>query len=641
MSKGVLVFGLLVLTFVAATYGPSLAETEGSGIARPTARPGQSIWSFSAVATPVGAPTTDPYLGLRASETAVGLYKAELDQQQTELQMQLARDAATSTAGAQMTQTAVAVAIQTSQAGTQIAAAGSIATSQAAGTQTAFPLTQTALQATLEVEALQLTIHKVQIVVVPILLSIAVVAFGALGWLWLRKRIAARFLQESSMAPDDKGRYSLVPEEAIPGKSKRMINPNLAHRAVHDPAIADDLSTEQALLNARDQRRLEGVRSISESPMMHKIAGALLKAGQPVDPGPVPLTPLIPALPLLNLPDVRLLNQWDGHLLPYGADGNNGLLTVDPAKRPHLMVAGTTGTGKTRYEIRTIVAGALTTGWQVIVIGKQADYIPFQAHPNVTLISANAMREPEKYIQVLKSASDQMFRRDDFLVTKGISTWDRYGGPQTLIVLDDYSAAALMMPQKSAEEVLKWALAIAMDGRKYGLNLLLGLQRATWRCISTDLRSQMGRIALRVESAGDSRVVLGEEGAESLPDRHFLSRLEDGQGLVRGTAFAMTDQETHAFLASRPAREVGPVDWIDVTITDVDPVPSAKTTADVDDDQKIRDILARMIQEDNVSLRRVEREVWGRVRGGQYFTKVQNVYAELKAAGATTTTMPL
>ena len=367
------------------------------------------------------------------------------------------------------------------------------------------------------------------------------------------------------MKPDDKGRLPAVPEDTIPGKSKRIVNPNLAHRVVTNPND-DDLSTEQALQNAKDQRHLEGVRAIADSPFVKRLGQNMLKAGEAGtgNGSGVSVSQAAPMadklLPLL-LPDWKQLNQWDGNLLPYGVDGNQRLLTVDPAKRPHLMVVGTTGVGKTRFEIRTIVAGALTSGWQVIVVGKQVDYLPFGEHPNVTLIPANAIKDPEKYIRVLKAASEQMFARDELLVSKKLSTWDRYGGPQTLIVIDDYSAAMMMMPKTNASDVLKWALTIAMDGRKYGLNLLLGLQRATWTFISTDLRSQMGRIALRVESARDSRVVLDEEGAESLPDRHFLARLEDGAQLIRGAAFAMSDAETYAFLSSRPVKEGEKPTW--------------------------------------------------------------------------------
>lgn len=626
---------LILLGACAPLVDPNIVMgTPQAGVPTRTPRPGAPVWSNP---PPAQSPLQDRYADLHAQETAIALNREQLDYEQAQLQLQLVRDAATSTAGAQMTSTAVQSAIQTNDAGTQIAQIQIDMAAQTAGTQTAFPLTQTSLLATQEVERVQLQVAKVKAVVWPFLGALAFVAFVALGWLAVQKLITAYHLQKSQILPDERGRYPVVPEDVIPGKTKRMVNMNLAHRAVHDPRIPDDLTTVQALANAHDQRKLETIRSIAESPAMPRIAAAMLKGEQTNTPAPA-LLPLEgdQQIPMLRLPDAHLLNRWDGTLLPYGSDEKGKLLTFDPAKRPHLMVSGTTGTGKTRYEIRTVVAGALASGWQVIVIGKQADYIPFQEHPNARLIAANAIKESEKYIQLLRAASEEMFRRDELLVSRNLSTWDRYGAPQTMIVIDDYSAAMSMMGGQNAKEVLKWALALAMDGRKYGLNLLLGLQRATFTCISTDLRSQMARITLRVATAHESRIVLEEGGAEALPDRHFLARLEEGSTLIRGAAFAMTDGETRDFLVSRPAAQVGEAGWVDAVATDVPPAAESTVPAEADDDQKIRDVLIRMIREDNVSLRGVEREVWGQARGGQYYEKVQGIYKELRAKGATT-----
>ncbi len=635
---------------------PARAQTTAAGVTATNdtgAEQPRSIWALSAstpravtTVTPsitiVPTETPDRYADLHGTQTALALDEIRLHLADTEQALQLRSDGATSTAAAQITATALMAAINTSTAGTAIANAQGTGTQQSAETQTAVPLTHTAATKTQEILDLRANVKKVEIVGVPILVVIIAVVFAYLGWLFLKHKIDIQTFQDSQIHPDDKGRLPAIPEGTIPGKSKRIVNPNVAHRAVIDPDH-DDLTPEQALANTQAQRELEGVRALADSPALRR--QLLRKPAAPQTPGEMQmpegnveiLKPSVAQLPALTLPDWRLLNRWDGRLLPYGADENGKLLTVDPARRPHLMVTGTTGTGKTRYEIRTIVAGALASGWQVIVLGKQVDYTPFEGHPNAVLIPVNAVKEPEKYSQVLRAASEQMFARDEMLTSKKISTWDRYGAPQTLIVMDDYSAAMMMMSRSNADQVLKWALAIAMDGRKYGLNLLLGLQRATWTCISTDLRSQMARITMRVASAHESRVVLDMGGAEALPDRHFLARLSDEAQIIRGAAFAMNDAETYTFLQSRPAQEIGPVDWINSEAIDSDREPVID--GDEPTDEKIRDVLLRMKAEDKVNISQAQRELYGEEddRGGKHWKRIQGIWIAIQTEGATAT----
>lgn len=607
--------------------------------------PRTPTFTASASATPN---VTITLLFLGATDTAVAVAKTEAEQH-AQRETQAIRDLEQAAEFTRQTQAAAVVQTQlywNSQTQIQSTIVAGSSTASAAGTMTQgaaagatatqvekIAVGSTHLAATQEIERNTLVAKKASIWG----LMLMVLIVGGLGlarlgvWVWKSWKVAqAEYLQLSRVEPDTAGRFPLVPVDSL-GKTGSFLNANLGHRALVGMS-GDDLTVEQALMNKQMNNQLEMTRAIAASPALMRKAlsprSVTTETGLPEAHVGISR----PALPLLTLPDWHLLNQWDGQLLPYGADGHQRLLTVDPAKRPHLMITGTTGTGKTRYEIRTIVAGALTSGWQVIVIGKQADYIPFEEHPNVTLIPANAVKEPEKYIRILKAAAEQMFARDEFLVSRKLSTWDRYGAPQTLIVVDDYSAAMMMMPTAKSREVLTWALAIAMDGRKYGLNLLLGLQRATWTCISTDLRSQMARITMRVESARESRIVLDEDGAEALPERHFLARLEEGSGLIRGAAFAMSDAETFTFLASRPAEEIGPANWIDAQSTDVEPAPKR------DIDEEIRMALTYMKERGAVSLSQVQRDVFGDVNtGGSNFRRIQKIWMEMEAKPATTT----
>src|SRR5688572_19300393 len=110
----------LFLVFVLSACGAPLVSpdivlgTPQPNVPTRTARPADDQ-------APEPSALQDLYAGLHGTETAVGLWREQLDREQAELQLQLIRDAATSTAGAQMTETAAQNAMQTSVAGTQVA----------------------------------------------------------------------------------------------------------------------------------------------------------------------------------------------------------------------------------------------------------------------------------------------------------------------------------------------------------------------------------------------------------------------------------------------------------------------------------------------------------------------------------------
>lgn len=278
--------------------------------------------------------------------------------------------------------------------------------------------------------------------------------------------------------------------------------------------------------------------------------------------------------PELPFPDWVQLNKWDGNLLPVGTDENSKLLLVDTSMRPHLLYAGRSRSGKTLTGERTEVACLLTQGWNVIVMGKRVDWTPFNDHPNFKLLAVDVRKDAQKYIDVLQIISAQMNIRDEILATKGIGTWERYGAPSTMIVLDDYSGALIRMPKPKANEVTAEVRSIALDGAKFGLSITIGLQDATAQNIDTTTRSQMARIVYSMDNATKSRIALGSDGydgagAESLPPfRHFLAKVSDDSNIRRGVGFFLQDREVEAFLASRPVKQNEQLDWVDGVIID-------------------------------------------------------------------------
>lgn len=289
------------------------------------------------------------------------------------------------------------------------------------------------------------------------------------------------------------------------------------------------------------------------------------------------------AYPELPLPSWVELNKWDGNLLPVGNDENSNLMLVDTSLRPHLLYAGRSRSGKTLTGERTAVACLLTQGWNVIVMGKRVDWMPFTDHPNFKLLAVDVRKDAQKYIDILQILSAQMDIRDSILTSKGIGTWGLYGAPSTMVVLDDYSGALIRMPAAKAKEVVSEVRSIALDGAKFGLSITIGLQDATAQNIDTTTRSQMARIVFSMDNATKSRIALGSNadegpGAEYLPPRgHFLARVSDDANIRRGVGFWLQNNEVEAFLASRPVQQNGEMEWVDGVIVGQPALTSQKT----------------------------------------------------------------
>jgi hypothetical protein len=550
--------------------------------------------------------------------------------------------------------------------------------------ETEYPITRTAVSGTQVIEQTQLNSQIAATWVRNIGFAVSVVVFI---WLLLygfyqlikygQKRANVDIVRKSRIQPDEKtGKFPLVPANELNGN---LVNPNLQVKPVLDPHTTNDgLSNDQALANVTHAREMETVRAVA--PAMAELLKsqpakrsngngngvsmptANLKITKPIPTMPNPPREL-PQYPDLPLPGLEYLNNWDGKLLPFGVNDRAAMMQVDPTVRPHFMVIGRSGSGKTISSIRPMVACWLAMGGSVVAMGKRVDFMPFANHPNFKLLAVDVRKDAQKYVALLQTLTAQMDIRDQLLASKNKSTWDQFGGQPTLTVIDDYSSAIERMPKKQAGEVVSEVKALALDGRKYGLNLLIGLQSPTWDNISPVIRSNMARIVYSVDALY-SRIALDAPGAEKLPVQwNFLTRLTDDASLQHGVGFRLFDEEIDAFLASRPVSQNEPLNWvIDAEAQDIsEEKPVTKETPtyhpDIYDASKpISATLATAYQEamDEIAIEdkiaaawlamreahtwngwnALEREVYGEVKNGARSVKLKNIVAGLQGVEA-------
>ncbi|MCL4266659.1 MAG: type IV secretion system DNA-binding domain-containing protein [Anaerolineae bacterium] len=263
----------------------------------------------------------------------------------------------------------------------------------------------------------------------------------------------------------------------------------------------------------------------------------------------VEASPAVPQLPASV--SWNRLESYQGDGLAVGF-GPQAVIALDLTKTPHILLAGSSGTGKTRRILRPLIAQALAKGVSVILMNESgADFSPFYNHPHAALIRGNAVT----YATFLEAALVEMQRREMILRLAQVSEWSRlpaqmHPEPPILIAIDEVLSLALALTPR--EQKAFWGLlaTYASRARKLAMSSVGALTDPTYRVLGHGLtwREQCtARMTFRVAKTAVSRAVLDSGGAENLEDGQFLAMLGTPQ-LVNGFAPNPGDAELIAYL---------------------------------------------------------------------------------------------
>lgn len=255
-----------------------------------------------------------------------------------------------------------------------------------------------------------------------------------------------------------------------------------------------------------------------------------------------------------------------GCSLPIGV-GKDGPLSLDLVEDgPHVLIAGTTGAGKSEL-LRTMIAGGATLhpperlAFLFIDFKGGAGLALLEPLPHcvgtVTDLSGGLNR-------VLISLRAELLRREFLLASAGCDDVRRYptaGGreplPRLVVVVDEFRVLVEEEP-----ESLRELLRIASVGRSLGIHLIMATQRPQG-AISNDIRANIGSsIALRVVGDAESRDVIGSNLSAnipaSLPGRGYLAR--PGQETIEFQAASLS--LTHEGKLHSGPRLERAIDWL-------------------------------------------------------------------------------
>lgn len=211
--------------------------------------------------------------------------------------------------------------------------------------------------------------------------------------------------------------------------------------------------------------------------------------------------------------------------LALGKGTASEIVVGDLAKMPHLLIAGTTGSGKTVC-LSSVIASLLMNNTpdelQFIMIDpKRVELIAFNGVPH---LMTPVITEKEKAVEVLKWGSQEMENRYRRLASIGAHNIEAYNRsskaekqmPYLIFTIDEL--ADLMMTR--SEEVEPLLCRLAQMGRAIGIHLVVATQRPSVDVVTGLIKANFPtRISFAVASQVDSRTILDCAGAERLLGR--------------------------------------------------------------------------------------------------------------------------
>ena len=203
-----------------------------------------------------------------------------------------------------------------------------------------------------------------------------------------------------------------------------------------------------------------------------------------------------------------------------GKDISGNIIPADLAKMPHLLVAGSTGSGKSVC-INTIIAGILYKAKpeEVKLILVDPKVVELSNYNGIPHLLTPVVTEPKKAASALHWAVAEMERRYKAFAESHVREINSYNAqaqekmPFIVIIIDELSDL-MMVAKVDVEDAI---LRLAQKARAAGIHLILATQRPSVDVITGIVKANIpSRIAFAVSSQTDSRTILDMGGAEKL-----------------------------------------------------------------------------------------------------------------------------
>ena len=207
-----------------------------------------------------------------------------------------------------------------------------------------------------------------------------------------------------------------------------------------------------------------------------------------------------------------------------GKDISGAAIWTDLARMPHVLIAGTTGSGKSGC-INTILTSILLRSTPddvrlILIDPKKIELSYYESIPHLLTPVVSSPKEASTVLANVVSEMERRYERLSGVRARSLNEANRAFRsrgeptlPHLLVVIDELADLMMIAPQDVEDAVIR----LAQKSRAVGIHLVLATQRPSVDVITGMIKANVpSRIAFAVSSQTDSRVILDASGAESL-----------------------------------------------------------------------------------------------------------------------------
>ncbi|EJO20426.1 FtsK/SpoIIIE family protein [Streptococcus sp. AS14] len=250
--------------------------------------------------------------------------------------------------------------------------------------------------------------------------------------------------------------------------------------------------------------------------------------------------------------------------IPLGKAVNGSVRSFDLAKMPHLLVAGSTGSGKS-VAVNGIIASILMKARPDEVKFMMVDpkMVELSVYNDIPHLLIPVVTNPRKASRALQKVVDEMENRYELFSKVGARNISGYNAKVAeynaqseykqvplplIVVIVDELADLMMVASKEVEDAI---IRLGQKARAAGIHMILATQRPSVDVISGLIKANVpSRIAFAVSSGTDSRTILDENGAEKLLGRgDMLFKPIDENHPVRLQGSFISDEDVERIVA--------------------------------------------------------------------------------------------
>jgi S-DNA-T family DNA segregation ATPase FtsK/SpoIIIE len=303
-----------------------------------------------------------------------------------------------------------------------------------------------------------------------------------------------------------------------------------------------------------------------------------------------------------------------------GKDISGAAVWTDLARMPHLLIAGTTGSGKSGC-LNTLLTSVLLRATPddvrlILIDPKRIELSHFESVPHLLTPVVSSPKEASAVLANCLAEMERRYERLSSVRARNINEANRAFRqrgeptlPYVLVVIDELADLMMVAPQAVEDAVIR----LAQKSRAVGIHLVLATQRPSVDVITGMIKANVpSRIAFAVSSQTDSRVILDQGGAESLLGQGDMLFKPLGTSRLQRVQGAYVSEEEIALVVEQTRQREQELDesYLELPEVFADPDGAAEDGEfDPDDDPLLDKAIEIVVQTQTASVSLLQRRL--------------------------------